>query len=561
MLLAPRRIIGLKPITPVPGATPPAAAVPVSPSGGTGPVQIQSLSEIDPDSVGVIDDSTGGLGANMWDGLDRATVTRVVGLLPQRIQSPAQRDLLRRLLLTHARAPARSENAPSLFPLRVAALFAAGDLDSTMALIASAPPGNSEEFLVRTQVESRLFANDTAGACTQVQGPGQAYKDIYWQQATAFCLALADKRGEASLMAEVLEERSSAINPAFFAAMEQLSGATPPPVESLKAPLALYLSMMRVASLSLPGDVTENASPAALKGVALSPNATLELRLIAAEDAATLGVLSGKTLTDIYSAVRFEPAILANARNEAAGIWGAPGRALLMRVAAFSQSAEDRAAALQQAIRIAREKGGMRITALATRPFIDVLQTDAGMEKFAPDLARAQILAGNLASARIWLDFAWATAGDSAARAGLWPLASLMLPAEQQVITPEQMQGWWQSQPRGAAEAVTRAGILFSLLEAFGVEVPATLWGGLIGNGAPSQSLAPPPAILKALARTAANGQKGGVVALALIALGEAGPVPENLVAVEAAIRALRAVGLVEEARQIALETAVTAGL
>src|SRR5690606_17239202 len=104
---------------------------------------------------------------------------------------------------------------------------------------------------------------------------------------TAYCLALAGRTAEAALMSEILAERAASLHPAFFAAMDRLAGAQPPAVKSLSEPSALYLSMMRTASLALPADVLANASPAVENAVARSPNAPLELRLAAAEQAAT----------------------------------------------------------------------------------------------------------------------------------------------------------------------------------------------------------------------------------------------------------------------------------
>ena len=134
----------------------------------------------------------------------------------------------------------------------------------------------------------------------------EEFKAIYWQQAMAYCLALAGKTVEAALMSDILAERSASVHPAFFAAMDRLSGSLPPAIDSLSDPSALYLSMMRTASIALPLDVVTKATAAVTKAIALSPNAPLDLRLAAAESAAERGILASKILADIYSAVPFE---------------------------------------------------------------------------------------------------------------------------------------------------------------------------------------------------------------------------------------------------------------
>jgi hypothetical protein len=64
-----------------------------------------------------------------------------------------------------------------------------------------------------------------------------------------------------------------------------------------------------------------------------------------------------------------------------------------------------------------------------------------------------------------------------------------------------------------------------------------------------------------ALGHAAAAERRGETVALSLAALGNAGPAPTNLLAVDMAVRALRKVGLAVEAQRMALEAAVAAGL
>jgi len=593
--LGPRRDIQM---TPAPPAEPsqPRPAAPVFPSnGGGGPVQTEILKDIDGDSIGTLGDVQGGFGSAMWQGVDRVFVERMIALLPERQRSPAMRAMIRRLLLTSAAAPPRRSAGPSLLALRIGALFAAGDLASALELIAAAPVGQIEESLVRTEVEARLFRFDTSGACDIVRGPAQEFRGLYWQQAGAFCLALSDRREEAALMADVLAERSEAVHPSFFATMERLGGAAPPVVESLSEPTALNIAMMRAANLSLPGDVTEKASPSALQAIALSPNAPVALRLVAAEAAAALGVLSAPVLLQIYGAVVFEEGDLNQAAERVDANWGPKGRALVVRAAVASPSSEARARLLQKGFAVARAKGGAQLMFIAAQPILAQIQPSDELAWFAADAARAFITVGDIDKAAAWLALAGKKGAGSAVRVEAWPLIALMgtypgpsaidaaetepvaevttqsvtlFPLESApavamtpLVTADAVRDWWRMLDQAGGDVVGRAGILFSLLESLSVPVPSGSWALVLDRTEPGEISVPSAGIRNALRHAARTQSRGAAVGLALVAIGSEGPGARTLPAVEQAIRTLSAIGLMAEARQLALEAAVAAGL
>ncbi|MBT7771743.1 MAG: hypothetical protein HN705_17230, partial [Rhodospirillales bacterium] len=65
-------------------------------------VEVDTLKSIDPDAVGVLEPDQGGFGENMWAGMSRATVDRLLPHFPVNTASWAMRDLMRRLLLSVA---------------------------------------------------------------------------------------------------------------------------------------------------------------------------------------------------------------------------------------------------------------------------------------------------------------------------------------------------------------------------------------------------------------------------------------------------------------------------
>ncbi|MEE8332994.1 MAG: hypothetical protein V3R85_04030 [Alphaproteobacteria bacterium] len=556
--LGPRRTIGPDVRSaPVPAVQPGPSAGPT-----TGPVvSVQTLESVDADSVGTLDDAEGGLGIDMWNGTGRALVGRLIALLPRRMSSPAMRDLMRRLLLTRAEAPVSENREPGLFTRRVSALVAVGDRASTRALIELAPSGKVDEQLLWTRVESWFYGYDTGNACRIVQGEAQEQKSTYWLQATAFCLALGGKTAEASLVSDILDERGEKVPPVFFTAMEAIAGATPPPLENMETLTGLHLAMLRAARLPVPNDALENASPAALAAVAAHPQTPADQRLATAEEAALLGPLKGRALFEIYGDTGIAVDDLETALTRAAAEWGPRSRALLVRAAARYDVPAARAEVLQQAFKLARQKGGFRVVALAARPLLQGMEPADELRWFAPHAARALLATNQRTAAAGWIALAMDENRASAESTDLWPLAALTRGAGDEAVTPEAVTEWWSKQDHAADGARARARVLFTLLEAEAVALSGALWADILDQTRRDDMAGPSVALRHALARAATEKRRGETVALVLLTLGDTGPVPGNLLAVELAVRALRQVGLGDDARRMVLETAIAAGL
>jgi hypothetical protein len=562
--LGPRNARPEAPTTPVPAPDAARAATAPPAAGLTpAPVQVQTLRAVDPDSVGVLDSSQGGFPIDLWQGMDKPGVARLLGLLPRRVASPAMRDLARRLLLSRVSAPAGDLAGESLLSRRVAVLFAMGDTRAALALLRNAPPNHNEDSLIRTEVEGFFLLNDNAGACRQVRAQVQERTDAYWQQAVAYCLALSGQPAKASLVADILAERTGDVPPAFFAAMDAIGGVKNAALDSLAKPTALHVSMLRAANLQIPADAEGTDSAALLRAVAVSPNAAFAMRLSAAERALAAGALTPETLREIYASAPADVAAAEKPLTYAEQSWGAAARALLTLSAAGQAVPTARAEALQRGFRLGLEKGGYMPFVMATLPQLLSLEPAGELSWFARDAGGALFAAGQIEQAQRWWDYVKAEAGRSdearAAAQAMWPLAHLAGIAGDEDVTAARA-AWWEAAKSGAS-AAAKARIQFALSEALGGTVAPALWRAVLGDAKPEPVYVPSPALRHALAAAAADKRLGEGVTLALIALGEKGPADAGLVALEDAIRALRALGLEKEARAVAVEAAVAGGL
>lgn len=542
--------------------------------GRTGVIEVDTLETVDPDSVGLLDPSQGGFGADLWNGTNKALVERLLPKLATATPSRFSRDLTLKLLLSRApapraTAPGATNAAPgnrTLLTLRVERLLALAEVESAVKLLRLAPAETAGEAYALVEVDSLFYQNDNSGACAKVRGFVREYRGGFWQQANAFCLALAGNHARSSMVADILREREADIGSAFFTLVDALAGDERAVVDSLPNPGALKLAMMRAANRRLPDDAIASGRPDVLRAVALSPNADLSLRLDAAERAFAVGALSISELTELYGAVEFSPEHLANPLTAAESAWGPRARALLLRAAAGADQGTARAEILRRAWDLSRDRGSHAIMLGASVPVLAEIEPAAELIWFAADAARTLFAAGMTAEAMAWYRLAERDSqSNDAAREvadALWPLAQIADEKDELAWRPNGLAAWHATTKKSGgsgAMARRRALMVYSVLQALGKPVGPGEWTELLGAPATTETAPqmPPPldaALWHALGQAAEQRQLGLTVLLALLALGEGGAGAAHPLTVTKAITALESVGLGREARGLALE-------
>lgn len=552
-------------------------------------VDVVNLTAPDPASVGLISEGEGGLGVSLWRGSDRALVESLLPRLPIKTPSRAARKLTIRLLTTRAAAPSGRSGGKSLLAMRVERLVALGEVAQASRLAALASADQTDESLAHSAVEALFLQNDNSGACQRVRRHARRFKENYWQRASAFCLTLSGDRMRAGIVADILRERGGSPSDAFFALMEALGGGEAADIKSLSDPSGLDLAMMRAANARLPADVLSSDRPSVLRGVVGSPNADLDLRLVAGERAFIYGAIDARTLGELYNAVPFEADLLAKPMTAAEADWGPRGRALLLRSARAAASSTTKAELLRRAFEIAREKGGWDIMLGASAPILRAMTPEPGLLWFARDAVLALLSAGEPARARLWLELAetdsdeardamtrlWAigrfvshggaSAGDAAPGeaaprdAALGDAANGNAPG---AIDSAPLTAWLRAVGADkTAKGREKAILLMSLLEALGGSTEAGRWASLLAGRLGRGAAGPDVAWKNALEEAAGASRVGETVLIALLGLVDAQNGRADTATVRAAIDGLLRVGLTREARTLALEAAVANGL
>jgi hypothetical protein len=565
-----------------PPDTPPAALPSDTPANGLvedGGVQIGSLEQPDPSSIGTLNENNGGFAWTMWQGSDLTLVRTLLQELPGPLQSSALQDLSRRLLLTSAAVPEAStpapegEAAPSLLAVRLGRLAAAGRLEDSAALLERVAPFSAGPALEERRADIYLLQGRLDQACGLAETALQRSGDAYWLRLSAFCDARTGAVDAAARTLDLLAETGST-DPLYDALFTRLiSGKTgqAPDDMSMANVSPLIFSMLGVLKVPLTAEILLSSNPMVLSAVATAENAGPTVRLEALEQAAGIGAVPVSKLAEAYMAQSFTDAQKAGAMDQANTGGGAELNAMLYQLVGQASDAASRLDSLSAALRLARRQGQFPLMA---KLYLDATRSIEPAPEFLPhagDVVRALLLGGATDRATAWYELVRRAASspgasqDLAATGALldiWPLFHL---AERDTGVPysdQILDLWWQAQVTTAGDERMRRGrLLFGLLEALDYTVPEHFWIEVMAEPARVAERAPSVAHWRAMLRASAANRVGETVLASLDALGQQGLTMTSMSALSSVIGAFRQIGLPADADRIAVEAAILQGL
>ncbi len=541
------------------------------------PVAANELRPVDAESLGLLSEQAGGFGVNLYANTRRDVVEALLPVLPAAAAAPSVQSLERRILLSIALPPEGDRGQRGgLMPLRIERLYARGDLTSVMDLVNALPAREIDGRVAIARANARLLTDDTAGACQDARqrlsapvasagpkpaGPG----GLFWDKLAAFC-DLQDKDIERAQFGLALVRDQGDKDQAFFTLAAALMGDAKAQVRSLPEATPLHLAMLRAANQKLPDDTGPLNQPPIARGVAIHPGASPAQKLEAAHRAALYGALSPEELARAYGQAEFPPAQVKNAFAEAAKQGGVRARALLYRAAQEQTQPQGRAEALRALYQLGRTDGDFALLARVSLPLLLEMRPAREQAWFASDAGRALYSTRRLAEAKTWYDAAVQAAGSdrdaAAAVLTLWPLARL---ADGDAAAPwsgERFRQWRAAVEAGKPETVApRLAMALLLFDAFAEPVIGVDFQAL--HRAPSTQTAPMPAALTwfGMREASAEGRVGETVLHTLVALGEADLGKHSPIVVANAVGTLKALGLEKDARALAVDAAIQAGL
>ena len=562
-------------------------------------IEVDSLKTINPDTAGVLNEKEGGFGVELWKGTSRELLETMIERLPVNLRSEVMRGLVRRLLLSTALLPEGMAGDGSYVATRVGLLSAMGDSKSVSQLLEATPGRAQIDRLVRYEADARFLANDNARACSLAAGQIINESSIYWQKAFIFCQALAGEHDKAALGVSLLQDSGYDDN-AFYTLVETLAG-NPENILSLPDPSPIHLSMARITNTQLPNDVVSSNHPGVLRTIAISPNASVEIRLEASERAEITGALDVDTLRQLYTSVSFSEEDLANPLSKAEAESGPLSRALLYRTSLIQTVPIAQAEAASKALSLGRQGGRYSSIVRVFMPVLKRIPPTTELVWFAPEIIRAFLVGGEHSSITPWLSLlelsAKHDAGSAEALTILLPLIKIAYSPQNFNWSPAYLESWWQEISKND-DATDKASLLFTLFKALGHEVPKGIWYSLLRGPERVTMAMPNPALWHSLSEATEAAmivesdpnqtdelvvdekkeqetyeihssalepkilqRKGEIILLSLIALGEGGPGQAEPIVLKKVIHSMKIAGLNEEIRAIALEAAIAAGL
>jgi hypothetical protein len=541
---------------PAPGVTPavppPSAAPQPTPAAATDRgITTTPLGQPDIAWQGTLGEGEHRLPPTMWRGTPRALVAVALAQLGPN-SSPTLQALTRRLLLSNADAPAGADppDQPGLLALRLTRLAALGEIDGAAAVLDALPQKlRDDEKLARLGVELLFARNDARAACQQAQASVAQYQGAWWARAVIACQALSGEREQAALGLSLLREQKAPPDPAFDALVAAEAGH-PAKLERLPQTSPILLTLLAAAKLPLPDAAVATADLMSLRGWATNELVPAAQRLLAAERAASLGALTPQALGELYAKVEFKPEELGAAIRRGKLPGSARERALLYQLARTDPASTVRATALKALLAEARARGDFITMARVVAPLLVDLPPSDDLAPFAPDAARALIAAGESSIALRWqtillhadpsqfarigviLDLASAPRGEAAASEGA--------PSDARLTTPQKT-------------------VLLALETGLGKPVDASDWAPLLAP--PHSGAMPSPAVWLDQQRAATDRRMGETVLMTLLLAHDGERLTQEPAVLAGVVSSLALVDRESEARGIAVEAALDAGL
>jgi hypothetical protein len=572
------------PLSPAPASQPPTQASQpptTSPPVDLGsPVATATLPAVDPDAIGLLSNTTGGLGDSLWNDTPRALVDRLLPQMGVPTGSPALNSLARRLLLTVAALPpGKSDAKQSLTALRLEKVLALGDGAEAWQLAKLAKPGLVDDITQLLVTEAALVGPDGKTVCEKMPEIMAGHKESEWQKALIVCQLREGNTKAAQLGLDLLHEQQ-VNDDIFFTLINHNIIENSKNLPRQLTPLrVLNLALLRQIDRPLPAELYARPEALLIPELLQASAAVESARLSLAERAATRGLISAAQLAEAYRRVTFGQEILAGAINSNEN--GPFLHALLYQAASQEEALPKRAELIGKFVQTTDATALNGALGQVLAELIAPLSATKDYTAFAPTAARVLALADKPDQALAWLKLARGSASnqpDAAAQLQAnWPLfvlAGLVTDTEY----GQETKGWLDGMLKAAAETSSEAGkadkdtkdtsralrqkagsiLLFLGAAGFAVPEEALVRVADVAEGGKRVAL-PSPVLMERLREAATNNRRGEVVLLSVLLAG--GPDAPLLVVAEA-VRSLRQVGLTADAQALAREavTAILAG-
>ncbi|MGH1419333.1 MAG: hypothetical protein ACRBCJ_10800 [Hyphomicrobiaceae bacterium] len=509
--------------------------------------------------------STGGFTGNIWQGLDVDTVETLLNEIKPPPRSPALHSLWRKTMTANS-PPPTGRSSDAFAAVRARALYRAGLLRTLSDWLKNRPQsrnGVAQSVLTLFEASADLGLGNDELACRAAQklsGSASSLPDALKGDAiliTGYCAAANGNTAAAGLAAELASE-AGLPDSEGLSTLRAIAAATKPTLNTTVGRLTLIDYRILQAADARPKsiDVTK-LKPPVLIAIANDAKADPIHRLLAAEAAFDINAVRPETVAKIYrdttaigeAKTREQQDAIQRAKSYTAAQVARDGNEKIKFVSSYLKAAAqspfyDSCLRLAFDVLVAMEPGP------ANTHFSDAAILLA-LTAHAPK------------NARLWADTPTETGrrNDSANWFGLIDIAgggSMPIGAGiRSYAEPEKFGGSMAALESMALRGAFKPELLHKLvtvLDALSYQVPIPLWDAASQASQPTGGYLPPTGVLSQLGDAAKQGEVGKVVLLAMKAIGPGGPRNAHMISLGDTVRALKRVGLVEQARQLGVE-------
>ncbi len=208
-------------------------------------VDVGSLSQIAPFSIGVLGSHQAPMPADQWQNSERGVLIDLLRDLPSDSGSTVINDLLHRILLSGGDLPSGGDPDNHLAQLRLAGTYNSGKLHETGEIAARSPRGYHDPQTALFAVNTLLALGQPEPACTIANQLSEARSAPFWLKIRAFCMAKAGNMTGAELIAGLVVEADPE-NAGFLKRINRLT-TSPAQPETVQVQTALELALVEAA--------------------------------------------------------------------------------------------------------------------------------------------------------------------------------------------------------------------------------------------------------------------------------------------------------------------------
>ncbi|MEO0815928.1 MAG: hypothetical protein AAFX86_01350 [Pseudomonadota bacterium] len=351
--------------------------------------ELGGLGDIDPFGRGYLEAGETAMPTNMWKASRTEDLLPLMRQVRTRQLTPAERTLLRRVVLSPAARP-EGERANEVLGERARILYELGEADAASDLLGRLEDNPRGLNAAELAVDLQLALGNEASACRELvtetrEGP-------FFAKLRAVC-AVLQKNAPAAELAVELAQAQGVEDDWFFNAVFAASVEEPSELPA-RFDTGLNLALSTALGLEPATNAIATSRPDLAAAIAGRSTLPLSIRVPAAGVAAEAGLLDGRAHRRLYQQ-------LVRAEGFEAQ------RPIELAVASFEDvnaSPEDRARRLSMALRTSA--GNPARFAAAARLFsgdIDRVSRNPDNARHALVFARAQIAAGDLEKAASWV--------------------------------------------------------------------------------------------------------------------------------------------------------------